>query len=66
MLTAVQCTNSFLVWKKKLPTQIGKTKIDEFVLYAKQNNKIFKFVHDFYEISMRNDLWESGTQDAES
>ena len=52
--------------EEKIANANWKDKIDEFVLYVKQNDKIFKFVHDFYEISVRNDLWESGTQDAES
>ena len=62
MLKTVRCTDSFLVWEKKIANTKWEDKIDGFVLYAKQNDEIFKFIHEFYELSLRNDLWESGTQ----
>ena len=34
-----------------------RKKIDEFIIYAKQNEEIFKFVHNFYAVSERNEGW---------
>ena len=54
MLKTVQCTDSFCFGRKKMPK--WEEKVDEFVLYIKQNDEILKFVHKFYQLFVRNDL----------